>query len=168
MIFSYGFHPSIFGEMILVKKGKRICGLGYISEHGRDTALTEQKNGWEQAQWQHDQTATECISKKISGHIKDWDAQLPLLLRGTAFQIKVWKALLRVPSGCLISYGDLARHVGQPFAARSIGAACGANRLGLLIPCHRVIRGDGTISGYRWGIARKQALLAYEAAQSAQ
>ena len=167
MIFSYGFHPSIFGEMILVKRGKDICGLGYIGENGRDAALTEQKNGWEQAHWQHDQKATECISKKISNQIKDRDAPLPLLLRGTAFQIKVWKALLRVPSGCIVSYGDLARRVDQPLAARSIGAACRANRLGLLVPCHRVIRGNGTIAGYRWGIARKQALLAYEAAKSA-
>ena len=167
MIFSYGFHPSIFGEMILVKRGEGLCGLGYISEKGRGAALTEQKSGWEQAQWQHDQKETESISEKISNHIKDCDARLPLLLRGTAFQTKVWKALLRVPRGAIISYGDLARHIGQPLAARSVGVACGANRLGLLIPCHRVIRGNGKISGYRWGIERKQAILAYEAAMGA-
>tara|TARA_B100000427_G_C15375545_1_gene536395 strand:+ start:33 stop:893 length:861 start_codon:yes stop_codon:yes gene_type:complete len=167
MIFSYGFHPSIFGEMILVKRGEELCGLGYISEKGRGAALTEQKSGWEQAQWQHDQKETESISEKISNQIKDCDARLPLLLRGTAFQTKVWKALLKVPRGAIISYADLARHIGQPLAARSVGAACGANRLGLLIPCHRVIRGNGKISGYRWGIERKQAILAYEAAMGA-
>ena len=70
MTFSYGFHPSLFGEMILVKRGEGLCGLGYISEKDRDAALTEQKNGWEQAHWQHDQKATECISKKISKQIK--------------------------------------------------------------------------------------------------
>ncbi len=88
--------------------------------------------------------------------------ELPLDLRGTAFQIKVWRFLLSVPEGEVVSYGEIARTLVPPSAARAVGAACGANRIAVLVPCHRVLRGDGQLGGYRWGLARKRALLAAE------
>lgn len=92
------------------------------------------------------------------------DPQLPLDVRGTAFQQRVWQALTRIPRGRTIDYAGLAAELGLPRAARAVAAACAANPLAVLVPCHRVVRGDGALAGYRWGLARKQALLAREGA----
>jgi AraC family transcriptional regulator of adaptative response/methylated-DNA-[protein]-cysteine methyltransferase len=86
-------------------------------------------------------------------------ADLPLDIQGTQFQLKVWKALLRIPPGAVASYGEVARQIGRPRAVRAVASACAANRIAVFIPCHRVIRGDGSLGGYRWGLARKRALL---------
>ncbi len=87
---------------------------------------------------------------------------LPLDVRGTAFQERVWQALREIPSGTTVSYGDIAKRIGQPHAVRAVGRACGANRIAVAIPCHRVVRRDGDLSGYRWGVERKQELLRRE------
>jgi AraC family transcriptional regulator, regulatory protein of adaptative response / methylated-DNA-[protein]-cysteine methyltransferase len=87
---------------------------------------------------------------------------LPLDLRGTAFQVKVWRFLLSVPAGDVVSYAEVAKGIGEPRAVRAAASACGANKVAVLIPCHRVLRGDGGIGGYRWGVERKRALLAGE------
>jgi AraC family transcriptional regulator of adaptative response/methylated-DNA-[protein]-cysteine methyltransferase len=89
---------------------------------------------------------------------------LPLDVQGTAFQQRVWQALRRIPSGTTVSYREIAQRLGQPQAARAVAQACASNRLAVAIPCHRVVRSDGSVSGYRWGIARKRRLLAREAA----
>lgn len=88
---------------------------------------------------------------------------LPLDLRGTAFQQRVWQALRAIPAGSTASYSEIARRIGAPKSVRAVGQACGANHLAVAIPCHRVVRSDGDLSGYRWGIERKRALLAREA-----
>lgn len=88
---------------------------------------------------------------------------LPLDLRGTAFQLQVWQALRELPAGATISYQRLAQQLGKPGAVRAVASACAANKLAIVIPCHRVVRGDGALSGYRWGIARKAQLLQREA-----
>jgi AraC family transcriptional regulator of adaptative response/methylated-DNA-[protein]-cysteine methyltransferase len=85
--------------------------------------------------------------------------ELPLDLRGTAFQIRVWRFLLSVPEGSVVSYGEVAAAIEQPRAVRAVASACAANRVAVLVPCHRVLRGDGTLGGYRWGMERKRALL---------
>lgn len=90
---------------------------------------------------------------------------LPLDIRGTAFQQRVWQALQAVPPGETVSYGEIARRIGAPAATRAVAQACGANALAVAIPCHRVVRRDGAVSGYRWGVERKQALLAREASR---
>ena len=87
---------------------------------------------------------------------------LPLDIRGTAFQQRVWQALRKIPAGSTRSYTDIARKIGAPNSARAVAQACGANALAVAIPCHRVVRNDGALSGYRWGIERKQALLKLE------
>lgn len=91
---------------------------------------------------------------------------LTLLLKGTNFQIKVWEALLRIPPGQVVSYAAVAAAVGRPGASQAVGGAVGANAIGYLIPCHRVIQQHGGLGGYRWGETRKQALLGWEAAQT--
>ena len=93
------------------------------------------------------------------------DAPLRALIRGTPFQVQVWRALLRIPAGSTVTYGSLARALGQDGAARAVGTACGQNRLGFLVPCHRVIRETGALAGYRWGLPMKRAMLAWEAAR---
>ena len=87
---------------------------------------------------------------------------MPLLVSGTAFQLKVWEALLRIPAGGLSSYGQIAKTIGKPAAVRAVGTAVGQNPVALLIPCHRVIRRDGMLGGYRWGVGRKLALQGWE------
>jgi len=91
---------------------------------------------------------------------------LPLDVQGTAFQQRVWRALRDIPAGATASYAEIAARIGEPQAARAVARACAANRLAVAIPCHRVVRRDGSVSGYRWGVARKQALLAREGAQA--
>lgn len=88
---------------------------------------------------------------------------LPLHLRGTAFQQRVWQALQEIPAGKTLSYTELAAKIGQPKAARAVASACANNNIAVLIPCHRVVRGDGSLSGYRWGVERKRQLLEREA-----
>ena len=90
---------------------------------------------------------------------------LPLDIRGTAFQQQVWQALRAIPPGETRSYQQVAEAIGRPKAVRAVASACAANRLAILVPCHRVVRGDGSLSGYRWGVARKARLLAREKEQ---
>jgi AraC family transcriptional regulator of adaptative response/methylated-DNA-[protein]-cysteine methyltransferase len=97
------------------------------------------------------------LAQRIEGEAPQ--VELPLDIRGSAFQMKVWKTLLTIPCGAVASYGELARRAGEPSAVRAVANACAANRIAILIPCHRVIRGDGGLGGYRWGLARKRTLL---------
>jgi AraC family transcriptional regulator of adaptative response/methylated-DNA-[protein]-cysteine methyltransferase len=92
---------------------------------------------------------------------------LPLDVRGTAFQERVWKALREVPAGTTVSYADIARRIGAPKSVRAVARACAANKLAVAIPCHRVVRNDGSLSGYAWGIERKRALIEREVSQNA-
>ena len=94
--------------------------------------------------------------------------ELPLDIRGTAFQQRVWQALREIPPGQTASYADIAQRIGAPKAVRAVAQACAANHIAVAIPCHRVVRTDGSISGYRWGVERKQALLTMEKAPSAE
>lgn len=166
MVFRYGFHACPFGECIVVQSDRGVAGFGFVTEGARDAALAEQMSGWERAQWVPDQTATAPAAAAVLPGGDDPAQPLAVLMRGTPFQIKVWEALLRIPSGTVTSYGDLAARLGHPKAARAVGTACGANRVGILIPCHRVIRETGAVTGYRWGPERKHALLAWEAAKA--
>ncbi len=166
MDFLYGFHASPFGECIVVLSARGVAGFGFVTETGRNAALAEQMKGWDKALWQIDQSATAPIASQVFSATDNAAQPLSVLMRGTPFQTKVWEALLRVPSGTVTSYGDLAGRLGHPSAARAVGTACGANRIGFLIPCHRVIRETGAVTGYRWGAERKHAMLAWEAAKA--
>ena len=159
----FGFHDSPFGECLIAVTDRGICGLSFASAT-REEALANLLNRWPGAKLIEDAKATRPSAEKIFSPAKE---KLSLFLKGTNFQIKVWEALLHVPSGRLCCYEDLARAVGEPAASRAVGSAVGANPVAFLIPCHRVIRKSGIIGSYRWGTARKKAMLAWEAALAA-
>jgi AraC family transcriptional regulator of adaptative response/methylated-DNA-[protein]-cysteine methyltransferase len=161
----YGFHPSPFGECLIAATERGICGLGFVGESGRATALDDFKQRWPAALFQEDAAKTRPYIARIFHPQPQDAAPLKLLLIGTRFQIKVWEALLRIPSGAVVCYEDLARRVGKPSASRAVGGAVGRNPISFLIPCHRAIRKMGITGDYHWGAARKKAILAWEAAR---
>jgi AraC family transcriptional regulator of adaptative response/methylated-DNA-[protein]-cysteine methyltransferase len=165
LLISYGFHATPFGECLLAVTPRGICSLAFVEPETRSVALDELRATWQESLLVEDQSAGTEIVKQIFAqtHCK---AQIPLkvLLKGTNFQIKVWKALLSIPEGAAVSYGSLAKAIGHPNAHRALGTAAGHNPIGYLIPCHRVLRANGEIGGYHWGTSRKRAILAREAA----
>jgi AraC family transcriptional regulator of adaptative response/methylated-DNA-[protein]-cysteine methyltransferase len=157
----YGLCRTPFGEALVVTTDRGIAGLGFVDGDARE-ALERAREEWPKSAFIADAKASErAIAPLFDRHADDAPR---LLLKGTNFQIKVWSALLRLPPGQLISYGELAREIGQPKAAQAIGRALSANPLGFIVPCHRVIRGTGALGDYRWGKARRRAILAWEAA----
>uniref|UniRef100_UPI0035947B0E methylated-DNA--[protein]-cysteine S-methyltransferase n=1 Tax=Persicitalea sp. TaxID=3100273 RepID=UPI0035947B0E len=128
-----------------------------------EVVVAQLRSEWPSASVASDAVSTLPYIQQLFYAEKDSTKQLPVLLRGTNFQIKVWEALLRIPAGRLVSYDDVARSIGQPTASRAVGTAIGSNRLAYLIPCHRVLQKSGGLGGYRWGTARKQAMMGYEA-----
>jgi len=103
------------------------------------------------------------LKEAVSGIDNPTDySKLPLDIVGTAFQKRVWNALMEIPRGETASYGDIADRIGRPKAVRAVAGACGANKIAIYIPCHRILRGDGSLGGYRWGLNRKKFLLAKE------
>ncbi|MFQ5936328.1 MAG: methylated-DNA--[protein]-cysteine S-methyltransferase [Acidiferrobacterales bacterium] len=166
----YGFHPSPFGECLLMLTDRGVCGLAFVADGERSEALAYQSRGWENARILHAQRETQQYIKHIFSPPKvpaRKEPPLRLLVRGTPFQLKVWEALLKVPLGSLTTYDGLARGLGYRRGGnRAIGQAVGSNLIGYLIPCHRVIRKSGLIGGYRWGVERKLAILGWEAARA--
>lgn len=157
----FGFHPSPFGRMLVAATERGVCGLAFVRESD-EGELAELRGQWPGASLIADSGATEELAGRIFEESGD---RIRVLVRGTNFQIQVWKALLTIPEGALCSYRGLARALGRPTSARALAGAVAANRLGYLIPCHRVIRGLGQVGGYRWGTPRKRALLAWESAR---
>jgi AraC family transcriptional regulator of adaptative response/methylated-DNA-[protein]-cysteine methyltransferase len=164
LVITYGFHPSPFGECLLAVTGRGICGLEFTPEHGREASLNRFKQRWARAAFIEDSIQTQPLAERIFSPVKKQQA-LPLLLKGTNFQLKVWQALLKIPFGAVVSYEDIATYIGQPKATRAVGNAIGHNPVGFVIPCHRVIRKAGKINEYQWGATRKKAILAWEAGQ---
>ncbi|GAB2764359.1 bifunctional helix-turn-helix domain-containing protein/methylated-DNA--[protein]-cysteine S-methyltransferase [Rhabdobacter roseus] len=164
----YGLHATPFGECFIALSPRGITDIRFLT--GPETAevfVAQLRAEWPQAGYLPDSAATQPYAERLfNAGTSEASQPLPLLLRGTNFQIKVWEALLRIPFGRLVSYDDVARYIGQPTASRAVGTAIGSNRLAYLIPCHRVLQKAGGLGGYRWGTARKQALLGWEAAQS--
>jgi AraC family transcriptional regulator of adaptative response/methylated-DNA-[protein]-cysteine methyltransferase len=159
----YGIHPTPFGRCLIAATERGICSLGFVdASEGR--AIDELFAGWEKARMIEDHPATAALASRIFT-AERLDAPLPLHLRGTNFQIKVWEALLRIPAGALTTYERLAAGIGAPNALRAVGTAVGHNPIAYLIPCHRVIRRSGAIGEYRWQSARKKAIIGWEAAR---
>lgn len=166
MTFRYGFHPSPFGECLIVASDRGLTGISFITS-SPDLALEEQKAGWERAIWVQDDAGTAGLAAKAF-HTKSAGSELRLLMRGSPFRVKVWEALLKIPEGGVMSYGGLAERIGRQGAARAVAGAVAGNLIGFVIPCHRVIRDNGMITGYRWDPARKAAMLGLEAARAAE
>lgn len=163
----YGVHTTPFGAVVAAVTGRGLCGLRFVAEGGVEAALGALGAAWTRARVRESADDTAPVVERIFAPARSSSvAPLPVLLRGTPFQLKVWEALLALPVGATTTYGALAGAVGRPAAARAVGAAVGANPVAVLVPCHRVLRRLGAIGGYRWGPARKRALLAWEAARS--
>ena len=165
----YGFHATPFGECLLAVTGRGICALGFVEREGETAVLERLAAGWPRAELREAPRCTGKIARLLFGtESSSAPAKEPvrIFLHGTAFQIKVWEALLRIPTGALASYDEIARRLGKPGAARAVGRAVAENPIAYLIPCHRVIRKSGAIGEYRWGAPRKRAMLAWEAGQA--
>ena len=152
----YAFKPTLLGEVLIAATSKGICWLAFVDE--REHAVQELMAEFPQAAF----TAQPHPLHEQALMGLQAPTPIPLHLKGTPFQLKVWQALLHIPEGCLSSYGQIATMIGQAQSARAVGNAVGQNPVALLIPCHRVIRESGVISGYRWQRGRKMALLAME------
>lgn len=164
---AHGFHSSPFGECRVAVTDRGVCGLAFVQGGDRDAALRELRRRYERALWRHEPERIDTVAERIFASWRpeagdDDRRPLHLLLAGTNFQIRVWEALLRIPPGLVVSYGDLAEHLGDPRASRAVGGAVGANPIPYLIPCHRVIRSSGAFGNYGGGVVRKKALLARE------
>ena len=164
----YGVHAGLFGNFVVAMTDRGICGLQFFGPEGPKAPLTRIRGDFPGARFKtaQDETGKLCESIIDPGH-SDPDRTLRLWCKGTNFQIRVWAALLSVPPGALVTYGDIARRIDAPTAARAVGAAVGANPVAALIPCHRVIRaGTPFRTNYRWGAARKLAMIGWEQARA--
>ncbi|NDJ74621.1 MAG: methylated-DNA--[protein]-cysteine S-methyltransferase [Chloroflexi bacterium] len=158
---AYGFHATLFGDCLLGLTGRGVCALRFVSLDGRQAALGELRAEWPNASFEHDPAATGPIIEQIFGATAE--QSISLFVKGTNFQVRVWEALLTIPQGALVTYGDIAQRIDRPNASRAVGSAVGSNPIGYLIPCHRVIRSNGIVGDYRWSASRKQAMIAWEA-----
>lgn len=159
----YGLHPTPFGPALLALTGRGICHLSFLEGTDPAAALATLRLDWPEARLVENQGRTEPLVQAVFSPRPD--RPLPLVLRGTNFQIKVWEALLTIPAGGVACYADVAAVLGKPSAQRAVGTAIGQNPIGYLIPCHRVIQKLGSTGQYRWGSLRKRALLGWEAAR---
>jgi AraC family transcriptional regulator of adaptative response/methylated-DNA-[protein]-cysteine methyltransferase len=160
----YGFADTPFGEALIAQTPRGICHLSFLNGQGRNGARDVLTRQWPEAKLQRNDQHAEEISPKIFARPPQ-DQPRPRLrafVRATPFQLKVWRALLRVPAGSLTTYGRLSAAVRQPTAARAVGSAVGANPIAFIIPCHRVIRETGVLGNYRWDPIRKQAIIGWE------
>jgi AraC family transcriptional regulator of adaptative response/methylated-DNA-[protein]-cysteine methyltransferase len=159
----YGLHDTPFGVALIGTTERGICHLGFVRGSEGD-AIDRLYADWQQAQMIEDYDATAPLIGPIFDMSRRSEQPLHLHLRGTNFQLKVWEALLRIPPGAVTSYQGLAEQAGRPRASRAVGTALGRNPIAVLIPCHRVIRKLGEFGNYRYGVARKKAILGWEAA----
>ncbi len=159
----YGFHQTLFSECLLMTTERGICAIGFHTEGAREATLARMKEGYENAEWIQDQALTgEHVRSAFGDPTQPRTEPLKLLLRGTKFEVKVWEALLTIPTGAITNYADVAHRMGHPGSARAVGRAVAKNSIAYLIPCHRVIRKSGLLGGYRWGAGRKLAMLTRE------
>lgn len=164
----YAVLDSPFGPCLAALTPRGLCALHFLEQTDAVAALAKLRADWPGASLHADLPALEGVRRALqalAGGVRP--EPLRVLVRGTNFQLQVWRALLRIPAGNTVSYSELAAQLGRPSAARAVGAAVGANRIGFLIPCHRVLRSGGQLGGYRWGEDRKRAMLAWEQARLA-
>jgi AraC family transcriptional regulator of adaptative response/methylated-DNA-[protein]-cysteine methyltransferase len=178
----FGYRASPFGEALAVMTDRGLAGLGWVDDKdapgtagstgkpagGRDGALADMVRRWPNARFVQDQSRAALVVDRIF-ETKSWRPEEPLrvVMLGTDFEVRVWSALLRIPMGRAATYGDVAAHIGKPGAARAVGAAVGRNPISFVVPCHRVLGKTGALTGYHWGLTRKQAILGWEAGQVA-
>ena len=153
-----------FGTALMAALDGRLCGLSFLEGEDPGPALEEMRARWPLAEFRREELTplAEALGARFRG---EPGRPLSLMLQGSPFQLRVWEALLAIPEGRVLSYGDLARTLGEPGASRAVGAAVGRNPIAWLIPCHRIIQGSGALGGYHWGAGRKRVILALERAR---
>jgi AraC family transcriptional regulator of adaptative response/methylated-DNA-[protein]-cysteine methyltransferase len=158
-----GVHASEWGRVLVGLVGGELAGLYLAEPNEEKAALASFKAAWPGAEWRNDPSATALV---LDAAVVAWRGErgqrVRLLLKGTDFQRKVWRELLKIPRGGTVSYGEIARRVKRPGGARAVGQAVGANPVAVLVPCHRVLASGGAMGGFAWGVGKKRALLAAE------
>lgn len=159
IIIEYGFHSTPFGRCLIATTSRGVCALEFI-DSSETESMNDLREKWRNAKFQFNEEKTGRLIKSIfySAEKKNIKA----LLFGTPFQIKVWEALVKIPSGRLSTYSDIANHIDNPMAARAVGTAIGKNNLAVIIPCHRIIKSIGEIGEYKWGKGRKASIIGME------
>jgi AraC family transcriptional regulator of adaptative response/methylated-DNA-[protein]-cysteine methyltransferase len=158
----HGWFDSPFGPALAMGTDRGLCGLGFAGETGADAAMADLCARWPRARFVDDPAPLRPLVEAAFAQ----KGETTLHMIGAPFQIKVWEALLRIPSGQVTTYSEIAGAVGNPRAMRAVGTAVGRNPVSWLIPCHRALRKSGGLGGYHWGLPVKRAMLAWEAARA--
>jgi AraC family transcriptional regulator of adaptative response/methylated-DNA-[protein]-cysteine methyltransferase len=153
---TFGFSSTPFGECCIAFSNNGICALTF--PENRPSALRDLENRFPQVNFKHDDEK----ARRLTEHIFNSKKNVVLNPIGTDFQLSVWHALQQIPVGTTLSYAQVAENIGRPKAVRAVGTAIGANPIAFLIPCHRVIRTDGGLGGFRWGLECKKKMLEWE------
>ena len=163
----HGFHPSPFGTAVVLATDRGLCGLAFADPGEEEPALADMTRRWPEARHVRDDGATADLAARVFTQER-WrkDDPLRVVLIGTDFQVRVWEALLRIPFAQVETYRDVAGAIGQPKAARAVGAAVGRNPISFVVPCHRALGQSGALTGYHWGLTRKRAMLGWEWAKA--
>ena len=158
-----GLFDSPFGTALVTGTDRGLCGIAFTSETGQARAMDDFTARWPRARFVD---APDGLRPWVRAAFGGAEGDVPLYLIGAPFQIKVWEALMRIPSGHVTTYSEIAGAVGHPRAVRAVGTAVGRNPVAFLIPCHRALRKSGALGGYHWGLPVKRAMLAWEAART--
>src|SRR5882757_422408 len=163
---TYGFHPCPFGMALVMMTPRGLAGLALADPGEERASLDDMRARWPRANYVEDYAATAATARRIFDQAM-WKPDQPLrvVLIGTDFEIRVWETLLKIPMGRAVSYSDIANKIRNSKASRAVGAAVGRNPVSFVVPCHRALGKGGALTGYHWGITRKQAMLGWEAGQ---
>jgi AraC family transcriptional regulator of adaptative response/methylated-DNA-[protein]-cysteine methyltransferase len=161
---AYGFHPSPFGSALIMATTRGLAGLAFADSGEERAVLADMQARWPKATYMEDRAGTAPFARRVFDSAT-WHSgeRLRVVLIGTDFETRVWEALMKVPMGRLTSYSEIAAKVCNPAAARAVGAAVGRNPVSFVVPCHRVVGKNGSLTGYHWGLTRKRAMLGWEA-----
>jgi AraC family transcriptional regulator of adaptative response/methylated-DNA-[protein]-cysteine methyltransferase len=166
MTIRYGFHPCQFGTALVMATARGLAGLAFADPGEEPAALADMRSRWPSATYVEDRDGTSALAQRIFDQ-KLWrpDQPLRVVLIGTDFEVRVWETLLKIPMGRAVCYSDIANSIESPKASRAVGAAVGKNPISFVVPCHRALGKSGALTGYHWGITRKQAMIGWEAGQ---
>jgi len=167
MTMRYGFHACPFGTALVIATNRGLAGLAFADPGDEAAALADMRSRWPNAVYVEDVHGTAALAQRIFD-TKLWRPEQPLrvVLIGTDFEVRVWETLLKIPMGRAVCYSDIAQKIQSPKASRAVGAAVGKNPISFVVPCHRALGKNGTLTGYHWGITRKQAMIGWEAGQT--
>ncbi|HUG62770.1 MAG TPA: methylated-DNA--[protein]-cysteine S-methyltransferase [Methylomirabilota bacterium] len=160
---SWGFHASPFGQALVMATDRGLAGIAFADPGEERTAFDDMASRWPAAAFVEDGPGTLPYARQVFDP-GAWspDRPLRLVFIGSDFEVRVWETLLRIPRGRATTYSDIARHIGNPNAARAVGSAVGRNPISFVVPCHRVLGRQGDLCGYHWGLTRKKAILGWE------